>query len=303
MSIEAELIRRIDFFQPLDDRLVEKIARLCIHREYSPGDYIMRQGDPGLGLYFIARGSARVEIARDGVVTPVAELHAGEFVGELSIIDKQPRSANVVCTVDASCLLLTRDSFMKLLNRHPEIALQIAKTLAARLRSTNERMWQGAASAAQVPPDARTAPGPEPRSDKQKIKDMLADTVGWVYFLKSVTQFSLAVVGCPVEVKVETPASESRVIAVDWLKLALIPAGENHVIGVHAFADGAFTATILQPLVGPAFKGLSVSRFRAPIRRNQSVLLRFPAPAAAVRLPRAVSSGGGMRELEAAFDF
>lgn len=322
MSTASELIRRIDFFQPLDDRMIDRIAHLCIAREYSPGDYIVRQGDPGLGLYFITRGTARVEIAKDGVVTPVAELHAGEFVGELSIIDKKPRSANVVCSTDASCLLLTRDRFMKLLDKHPEVALQMAKALAARLRDADERMWQNATA---VPAPAteswpaverRIATQPEPRSDTQKIKDALTDAVSWIYLLNSVMKVSLAVVGCPVTVELATRTPECRVSAINQLKLVLVPTGESHVIGVHAFANGAFTATIFQPVTTPAFTGVSVRRFQASVQRNESVWLHVPTLARArlesggegiagtrMHFALPISAWDGMRKLEEELDF
>lgn len=94
----------------------------------------------------------------------------------------------------------------------------MAKALAARLRRADERMWQSAA--ALQPPqtkgsaakDSAEESDAKPRSDKQKIKDMLTDSVSWVYLLKSVTQFSLAVVGCPVNVNLETHASRSLVV-------------------------------------------------------------------------------------------
>ena len=120
MSTSRDLIRKIDFFEPLDDKIVNKIAQVCIPREYSAGDYIVRQGDLGLGLYFITSGQVKVEIERNAVKTVVAHLEAGSFLGELSIIDNKPRSANVICLTDTSCLLLTRDSFQKLMNKYPE---------------------------------------------------------------------------------------------------------------------------------------------------------------------------------------
>jgi CRP-like cAMP-binding protein len=139
MSTASDLIRKIDFFEPLDDRTVERIAEACIPREYSPGNHIVRQGDPGLGLYFITDGWVKVEIERDGTKTAIAELKAGDFVGEISIIDNKPRTANVICLADTSCLLLTRDSFQKLLKKYPEIAVQMIQSLASRLRETDER--------------------------------------------------------------------------------------------------------------------------------------------------------------------
>ncbi len=293
MSTASELIRRIDFFQPLDDRLIETIARVCITREYSSGDYIVRQGDPGLGLYFLTRGSARVEIARDGSVLPIAQLHAGEFVGELSIIDNKPRSANVVCATDASCLLLTRDRFTKLLNKYPEIALQMAKALAARLRSTDERMWQSAAGIPQ--PELTDAPPPPPppppRSDARRIKDMLTETISWIYLPRSFTQFSLAVVGCPVDVSLETRASRTLMKTIGPLKVVAVPSDEAHRIGVHGFAEGDFRVTILRPgLAGAA------ARFDGTIRRDESRW--FPICASKPRGP-----GEKLRDFEAALDF
>jgi CRP/FNR family transcriptional regulator, cyclic AMP receptor protein len=270
VNTAAELIRRIDFFQPLDDRTVNQIARVCIVREYSPGDYIVRQGDAGLGLYFITRGHARVEMVRDGASTLIAELNPGEFVGELSIIDKKPRLANVICTTDTSCLLLTRDRFTKLLHKYPEIAMQMARALAARLRTTDEWLLEGAATAVPKPVIVPPAPIPQarPQDDRQRIKNLLADTVGWFYLLKSITQVSLAIVGCPVTVSLETKSSESDITTIGPLKLVIFPAHENHIIGVHAFDDGAFRATVLTPA--------SISRLTAPIKRNESAWLHIP---------------------------
>jgi CRP/FNR family transcriptional regulator len=298
VNTAAELIRRIDFFQPLDDRTVNRIARVCIVRDYSPGDHIVRQGDSGLGLYFITRGHARVEMVREGVSTLIAELSPGEFVGELSIIDKKPRLANVICTTDTSCLLLTRDRFTKLLHKYPEIAMQMARALAARLRTTDEWLLQGTATAV-VRPAPQPAPAQPvpirrvgPQDDRQRIKNLLADSVGWSYLLKSVTQVSLAIVGCPVTVSLETKSSEACLSTVGPLKIVLFPAHESHVIGVHAFDDGAFRTMVLQP----ANDGISVSRFTAPIKRNESAWLHVPALQARTTLPP--NAKDGTRELQ-----
>jgi hypothetical protein len=164
--------------------------------------------------------------------------------------------------------------------------------------------------------ERRIAVEPDRRSDTQKIKDALTDAVSWIYLLNSVMRVTLAVVGCPVVVNVETRASESRVSAIGQLKLVLIPARESHLIGIHAFADGAFTATVFQPVTTSAFTGVSVSRFQAPVQRNQSVWLHVPALERArlesggqrlqgsrTHFDRPISGWHGMRDLEAALDF
>jgi len=287
LSNVSDLIRKIDFFEPLDGRIVNKIARVCIPREYSPGDHVVRQGDPGLGLYFITAGRVRVEINRNGANSPVAELQAGDVVGELSIIDNKPRSANVVCLTDTSCLLLTRDSFLKLIRNYPEIAIQMARALAARLRDTDEHMemHKPAAPAPPAGPGAAESPadGPTPRSDVQKVKDVVTDLAGYIFLLKPFVSTSLAVVGCPVTVSLATAASESTSTAIGPLKLLAFPACEGNTIGIHAFDAGPFTATVFRPVDTGRFTGVLVSRFAGTMRRDESAWLHVPGAGACGR--------------------
>ena len=161
MLSDAELIRKLDFFDPLEEKIIKKIAKACIVREFQSGDYMVKQGESGLGLYFITSGRAKVEIERGGVRIMVAELQGGDVLGELSMIDDKARSANVICTEESRCLLLTRDSFLKLLNKYPEIGLQMAKSLVARIRATNERVGANPPAASSPAPDAAPS-APEP---------------------------------------------------------------------------------------------------------------------------------------------
>lgn len=283
MSTSRDLIRKIDIFEPLDDKIINKIAQVCIPREYSAGDYIVRQGDPGLGLYFITRGRVKVEIDTNSVKTLVAHLEAGSFLGELSIIDNKPRSANVICLADTGCLLLTRDSFQKLMNKYPEIAIQMARALAARLRKTDERMGQYAITAPAPPASAGDAASAStPRTDSQaatertRIKGLLADSFGFLYLLKSLAQVSLAVVGCPVTVHRETPASEMLQTTIGDVKLVLLPACEPQVLRLDAFDDGDFSATLFRPVVSRDSVEIFVSRFAGHVHRNESKWLYMP---------------------------
>ncbi|HWP85570.1 MAG TPA: cyclic nucleotide-binding domain-containing protein, partial [Terriglobia bacterium] len=125
MLTDTELIRKLDFFEPLDQKIIKRIASVCIVREFSAGEAIVRQGESGLGLYFITGGRAKVEVDKDGTKVVVAELKEGDFLGEFSLIDDKTRSASVVCLQDTRCLLLTRDSFARLLKKYPEIATQM----------------------------------------------------------------------------------------------------------------------------------------------------------------------------------
>jgi hypothetical protein len=287
VSALHDIIRRSDFFKPLDEKIIGRIVHLCIPREYSTGDHVVRQGDAGLGLYFITNGLVKVEIDREDGKTLVAELQSGALVGELSIIDGKPRSANIICVANTSCLLLTRDTFLKLMNKYPEIAIQTARVLATRLRNANERLEQysiGVDEFAGKSPDSANPEGnssgsPNDESafaDRNRVKSLLADSFGWSHVLKSLTRVSLAVVGCPVTVHPEARASEMIQTAIVDVKLVLFPTSEAQVLRLDAFDDGNFFATIFQPVAGsPA--GLSVSRFEGHVRRNESAWLWLPA--------------------------
>lgn len=162
---DIELIRKMEFFEALETRVIKQIAEMCIVREFSAGEYIVRQGESGLGLYFITAGKAKVEIERNDTKVVVAELKEGDSLGEFSIIDEKARSANVICLEETRCLLLTRDSFGKVMKKHPEIAQQMLRTLVGRIRNVNERITASAPAASPAPaataaPAAGAAPAP-----------------------------------------------------------------------------------------------------------------------------------------------
>lgn len=193
MLTDIELIRKFGFFQALDQKILKRIAEMCIVREFSSGEFIVRQGEAGLGLYFITSGSAKIEVARGDVRAVVAELKAGDSVGEFAIIDEQTRSASVICLEETRCLLLTRDSFDKLMRKHPEIANQMLRTLVGRIRNTNERLSvSNQATTAPAAGVAAAAPGapptpPQPESATESLnaspEGLLAKLSGLAGFL------------------------------------------------------------------------------------------------------------------------
>jgi CRP-like cAMP-binding protein len=305
VSTQTDLLRKIDFFEPLEQKIINKIAEVCIEREYSKGEYIVKQGESGLGLFFITSGRVKVEVDRNGAKAIVAQLQSEDFIGELSIIDNKPRSANVVCLEDTSCLLLTRDSFSKLINKYPEIAIQMAKALAGRIRAANEKMTQSPAASVESPPapggsgaqPAAAAPAPASAaaratpetpatpaskngsgpdaSAKDKVKDFLIDTFSFLYTVKALTRFSVAVVGCPVHVRFQEPGPEAIQAVIDDVKVALFPAGADQVLTIDAYDEGDFSATVLRPQRGGPERA-AVERFSGHLAVNGKALLHVP---------------------------
>ena len=159
-------VSNVEMFSTLDKKHIGRLARLCLYRTYSEGDAIIKEGGTGLGLFIITSG--RVEVSREvnNKKVILATLEAGACVGELSLMDDKPRSGTVVATENVECLLITRDSFHKLVGKDSEIALQIASTVANKLREANDKVTE---LTLQQKPAKASAPPPTPSpAEKEK---------------------------------------------------------------------------------------------------------------------------------------
>ena len=289
---KIEVIRQLDFFEPLDSKIVKQIAQQCFEREFAAGDYVIRQGEPGLGLYFITAGKVKVEIDTEGRIVQVAQLQSGAFLGELSIVDEKARSASVVCLENTQCLLLTRDSFSKLMNKHPEILVQMVKALARRIRETNTAFSQPARSeppAAAIQSVENQAPVENDASllslplemfqtytaTKGKVRDLLVDAFAPLYAMKTLTRFSMAVIGCPVRVEAENGSRRVLQTAVHDVKVFLFPARRNQTLRLEAFGSGNVSATVLRPVCGPS--RMSTFHVEGRIRNDECWRLHVPS--------------------------
>jgi CRP-like cAMP-binding protein len=110
------------------------IGDRAIEVDFPPDHVIARQGEIGTGFFVIVDGAVRV--VRDG--QEIARLGAGDFFGEMSVIDGLPRVAQVVTTEPTRCLALASWEFERLVLDHPTIGLAILRGLSARLRERSE---------------------------------------------------------------------------------------------------------------------------------------------------------------------
>ena len=76
----------------------------------------------------------------DGKVLKIATHGPGEFIGEFSVIDEAPRTADIVALENTECLVLTAWEFKALMKAHPEIALSILPIIVKRFRETNAEL-------------------------------------------------------------------------------------------------------------------------------------------------------------------
>lgn len=117
-----------------------KIVESFLHeRRFLAGEVIFDQGEEGQALYLILSG--QVLICGPGTGgRPIARLQAGDFFGELAILDNSPRSAQARAGEDCELAVLFRGDFERLMESHAciasHIALHIARRLGQRLRTT-----------------------------------------------------------------------------------------------------------------------------------------------------------------------
>jgi CRP-like cAMP-binding protein len=127
----ARALANIPLFAGCDETQLQAIAE-CAHMvSFDDGHTIVNAGEEGLGFYLILSGSARV--VRDG--SAVAQLTAGDFFGEVALIEGRPRNASVVAAEHTICLGILRSDFRPLLVRQPRIALRILEAESKRLES------------------------------------------------------------------------------------------------------------------------------------------------------------------------
>lgn len=131
---KKEHLRKVSMFAGLTDRALGALAAKVEVIAYEAGRYIVRQNQIGTGFYLVIQGRARV--VRGG--EELAVLGPGDFFGELSVLDQSPRMAHVVALQPTVCLALASWNLIKLLERHPKIAVAMLQVLARRLRAAGD---------------------------------------------------------------------------------------------------------------------------------------------------------------------
>jgi CRP-like cAMP-binding protein len=126
-----DTLEDVPLFEGLPKRHLRRIAKLAHIRRFAGGSPIVRAGDPGRAFYVVLDGSAKV--VRPG--SSSRRLGAGDYFGEMALLDGAPRSADVVAEKDVLALTIDRAGFAKVLRAEPLLAQALLRTLAARLRA------------------------------------------------------------------------------------------------------------------------------------------------------------------------
>ncbi len=133
------ILKKIPIFSELTRKELESIQHILHQRTYRKGEVIFRQGDAGVGMYIIEKGTVLIKLEPYGQI--VAELHDGEFFGELALLDDSPRSASAIAGTDCKMLGFFQPDLFGLIERNPrlgvKIVLKLAQIIGERLKAAN----------------------------------------------------------------------------------------------------------------------------------------------------------------------
>jgi CRP/FNR family transcriptional regulator len=135
MSHMSDSLREIPLFADLSNRDLKRLAASMHEKSFAPGDAVVSEGDGGIGFFVILDGHARVTQGGEDR----GSLAAGDYFGEMALIDGDDRSASIVAEDDLRCGAMTTWHFRPLVRDHPDVAWALLTALVKRVRQTRAR--------------------------------------------------------------------------------------------------------------------------------------------------------------------
>lgn len=136
-----ELLKNVSMFGRLSDEVLVEIESVLNIRSLEAGEVLFNQGDAGDGLFIIKTGRVAIYTPDDehpGEERPIRIFEAGEVLGEMALIDDQPRSLSARALEQSAALVLSGDDFRRLLAQHETLALGVMAGLNERIRYTTD---------------------------------------------------------------------------------------------------------------------------------------------------------------------
>ena len=140
-----DALARVDLFSGLRKKELKDLSAYCREGEYSPGAVLISQGEQGLGLFILTKGTVRITRANspDGAEEVLGTAGAGDVIGEMALLDDLPRSATVTAVDGVTVLVLPfwefRIIMRRILSSDPDVGLDLLAVLSRRLRKAEQR--------------------------------------------------------------------------------------------------------------------------------------------------------------------
>jgi CRP/FNR family transcriptional regulator, cyclic AMP receptor protein len=140
-SAQRQLLRRSPLFARLADGDLDAILARATVARHAEGDQIFAKGDPGNSMMAVLKGRIMISTpSPDGRQVVLTVMHDGDVFGEIALLDGKERTADATAMSDCELLVVPRRSFLSMLERRPELGIDLLVVLCERLRRTNEQV-------------------------------------------------------------------------------------------------------------------------------------------------------------------
>ncbi len=139
----AAVLKQVPFFAQLSIEQLAVLEQRGTVTAIAAGEFVFRQGDQADTMVVLLTGTIRVYLQNEeGNEVTLQQCEVGDYIGELALLDDQPRSATALCLSDCALFALPRDAFRQLLIAEPTIMFGVLAALTRRIRSRTEEYYQ-----------------------------------------------------------------------------------------------------------------------------------------------------------------
>jgi serine phosphatase RsbU (regulator of sigma subunit) len=137
MVNKSEVIQKV--FEGLDDVEIAAVSAAAVEQTYPVGTVLCREGNVEQTFYIVVDGLVAVtHRLQDGGTRQLSQRGAGQFFGEMALIERKPRAASVVTTTDTTVLEISEHDFNQLLMRNPKVAMSVLRGITGNLRASDQ---------------------------------------------------------------------------------------------------------------------------------------------------------------------
>lgn len=139
MTSAIELLRHVDLFGHLTETQLQELAAQTRELNFRKHAILMTEGDIGESMYVVKSGSVKVYVSDDdGHELVLYQQGVGAVIGDIALLDDEPRSASVSTLEPSTALMIGKQAFLGCLRQSPEMAINIIRSLTQRLRDATE---------------------------------------------------------------------------------------------------------------------------------------------------------------------
>jgi len=139
--MEVSSLKNIPLFSELEDDDLLAISKVAMRQSFRKDNMVLIEEEVGSTMFIILDGRVKISrISDEGREVILSIMSEGDFFGEMSILDGQARSANVVTLDDSTIMIIHREDFLQMMHDFPQIAINLLKELAHRLRRSDSQI-------------------------------------------------------------------------------------------------------------------------------------------------------------------